>query len=52
MVMFGLEPIIFWGWLFFILYMGLMVGFGFIGMSRMQNSDDFATLVQVMALSF
>jgi hypothetical protein len=28
--MFGLEPIIFWGWLFFILYMGLMVGFGFI----------------------
>ena len=41
--MFGLEPIIFWGWLFFILYMGLMVGFGFIGMSRVQNSDDFAT---------
>ena len=41
--MFGLEPIIFWGWFFFILYMGLMVGFGFIGMSRVQNSDDFAT---------
>jgi hypothetical protein len=41
--MFGLEPIIFWGWLFFILYMWLMVGFGFIGMSRVQNSDDFAT---------
>ncbi|MEM7467230.1 MAG: sodium:pantothenate symporter [Pseudomonadota bacterium] len=41
--MFGLEPIIFWGWLFLILYIGLMLSFGFIGMARVKNSDDFAT---------
>ena len=41
--MFGLEPIVFWGWLFFLLYMGLMLSFGFVGMGRVHSSDDFAT---------
>ncbi len=41
--MFGLEPIQFWGWFFLSLYLGLMIVFGFVGMSRIQNSDDFAT---------
>ena len=41
--MFGLEPIVFWGWLFLVLYIGLMLSFGFIGMARVKNSDDFAT---------
>lgn len=41
--MFGLEPLVFWGWIFLILYIGLMLSFGFVGMSRVQNSDDFAT---------
>ena len=41
--MFGLEPLQFWGWFFLSLYLGLMIVFGFVGMSRIQNSDDFAT---------
>jgi len=41
----GMEipPLIFWGWFFLILYMGLMLTFGLIGMGRIENSDDFAT---------
>jgi SSS family transporter len=41
----GMEvtPLIFWGWFFLILYIGLMLTFGFIGMGRVKNSDDFAT---------
>jgi SSS family transporter len=41
----GMEvaPIIVWGWFFLILYIGLMLTFGFIGMGRVRNSDDFAT---------
>ncbi|MCP5198661.1 MAG: sodium:solute symporter family protein [Gammaproteobacteria bacterium] len=41
--MFGFDPLIFWGWTFLILYMGLMIAFGFVGMSRVKGSDDFAT---------
>lgn len=41
--MFGFEPLIFWGWTFLAMYIGLMVVFGFVGMSRIQDSDDFAT---------
>lgn len=41
--MFGFEPLVFWGWVFLALYMGLMVAFGFVGMSRVKGSDDFAT---------
>jgi len=41
--MFGFEPLVFWGWIFLALYMGLMVLFGFVGMSRVKGSDDFAT---------
>jgi SSS family transporter len=41
--MFGFEPLIFWGWIFLIMYIGLMLSFGFVGMSRIKDSDDFAT---------
>ncbi len=41
--MFGFEPLIFWGWIFLTLYIALMISFGFIGMGRIQGSDDFAT---------
>lgn len=41
--MFGIEPLIFWGWTFLVLYIGLMLLFGFIGMRRVEDSDDFAT---------
>ena len=32
-----------WGWFFLIIYIGGMLGFGFVGMRRVRNSDDFAT---------
>jgi len=32
-----------WSWLFLVLYMGAMVGFGFIGRKKVSNADDFAT---------
>jgi SSS family transporter len=35
--------LIVWSWLFLCLYVGLMVLFGFIGMTRVRGSDDFAT---------
>ena len=41
--MFGFEPLVFWGWTFLAIYMGLMILFGFVGMSRIKDSDDFAT---------
>lgn len=41
--MFGFEPLIFWGWTFLTLYIGMMVVFGFVGMRRVEGSDDFAT---------
>ena len=41
--MFGFEPLIFWGWTFLVLYIGMMLTFGFVGMSRVKDSDDFAT---------
>ena len=41
--MFGFEPLIFWGWIFLVLYIGMMLLFGFVGMSRVKDSDDFAT---------
>jgi SSS family transporter len=45
MAVLGVEisPLIFWGWFFLILYIGLMLTFGFVGMRRIENSDDFAT---------
>jgi SSS family transporter len=41
----GMEvtPLIFWGWFFLVFYIGLMLTFGFVGMRRVENSDDFAT---------
>ncbi len=41
--MFGLDPLIFWGWTFLSMYIGMMVIFGFVGMRRVKGSDDFAT---------
>ena len=41
--MFGFEPLIFWGWTFLAFYIGMMVVFGFVGMGRVEDSDDFAT---------
>jgi SSS family transporter len=41
--MFGIDPLIFWGWTFLAFYIGLMVLFGFVGMRRVEGSDDFAT---------
>ncbi len=32
-----------WGWIFLLFYIGIMVVCGFIGMRRVQGSDDFAT---------
>ena len=32
-----------WGWFFLALYIGAMLVFGFLGMRRVRNSDDFAT---------
>ena len=32
-----------WSWLFLVLYIGLMVGFGVWGRYRVKNADDFAT---------
>ena len=41
--MFGFEPLVFWGWTFLAFYIGMMVIFGFVGMGRVEDSDDFAT---------
>lgn len=32
-----------WGWFFLAIYIGAMLFFGYLGMRRVQNSDDFAT---------
>jgi len=32
-----------WSWLFLILYVGVMIAFGYIGSKRVDNADDFAT---------
>ena len=40
--MFGLEPLIFWGWLFLAIYIAMMIVFGVVGMRRVQDGDDFA----------
>ena len=32
-----------WGWIFLLVYIAAMLYFGFIGMRRVQSSDDFAT---------
>jgi len=41
--MFGFEPLLFWGWTFLAFYVAVMVVFGFVGMGRVHDSDDFAT---------
>ncbi len=42
-MIFGIEPLIFWGWLFLSFYIGMMLVFGIVGMRKVKNSDDFAT---------
>ena len=32
-----------WSWLFLILYVSVMIAFGYIGSKRVENADDFAT---------
>lgn len=32
-----------WGWTFLLMYVGIMIGAGIIGMKRVRSSDDFAT---------
>ncbi len=32
-----------WSWIFLVLYLGVMLAFGFVGQRRVKNSDDFAT---------
>lgn len=32
-----------WAWMFLFLYVGAMIGFGYLGMRQVQNSDDFST---------
>jgi len=32
-----------WGWFFLVFYIGAMLAFGYLGMRRVRNSDDFAT---------
>lgn len=32
-----------WAWMFLFLYVGAMIGFGYLGMRQVQSSDDFST---------
>ena len=32
-----------WGWIFLVVYIAAMMGFGYLGMKRVRSSDDFAT---------
>ncbi|MEZ0155856.1 MAG: sodium:solute symporter [Candidatus Reddybacter sp.] len=32
-----------WAWVFLFLYVGAMIGFGYLGMRQVKNSDDFST---------
>ena len=32
-----------WSWVFLFLYVGAMIGFGYLGMRQVKNSDDFST---------
>lgn len=41
--MFGMDPLIFWGWTFLAIYVCIMLAFGLVGMRRVRSSDDFAT---------
>ncbi len=37
------DPLEFWGWTFLVMYTGMMLLFGIVGLRRVRNSDDFAT---------
>ena len=38
------DPMLrYWGWFFLVIYIGAMLFFGYLGMRRVKNSDDFAT---------
>ena len=51
-MIFGIEPLIFWGWLFLSFYIGMMLMFGIIGMRKVKDSDDFATARGGYAVSY
>ncbi|MFZ2209555.1 MAG: sodium:solute symporter family protein [Porticoccaceae bacterium] len=38
-----MTPLLVWSWVFLILYIGLMLGLGYMGMRRVTGSDDFST---------
>lgn len=38
-----MESLRLWAWIFLFLYVGAMIGFGYLGMRQVKNSDDFST---------
>lgn len=38
-----MDSLLVWSWIFLALYIGLMLGFGYLGMRRVTGSDDFST---------
>lgn len=38
-----MNALLVWSWVFLLLYVGLMLGFGYLGMRRVVDSDDFST---------
>ncbi len=36
------DPVVIWSWVFLVLFVGLFLAMGFIGMSKTTNADDFA----------
>ncbi|MFZ5653441.1 MAG: sodium:solute symporter family protein [Pseudomonadota bacterium] len=38
-----MDSLLVWSWIFLVLYVGLMLGLGYLGMRRVTGSDDFST---------
>ena len=38
-----MNSLLTWSWIFLVLYIGLMLGLGYLGMRRVTDSDDFST---------
>lgn len=36
------DPVVLWSWVFLVVFVGLFIAMGFIGMGRTKNADDFA----------
>ncbi len=37
-----MDPVVVWSWIFLVVFVGLFIAMGFIGMGRTKNADDFA----------